>query len=485
MNKSIKSTILLAVTTLCIGYSANAQIKVVGDDYQDTLSGVKNTYAPDIDFNSLFPKVNPREYLGYLSERIPTNCNIIGDTVFLVKDKKLVLKYGNPSGFAVMSNGNEEQLIDVAPAGYYTVTGYVFGEENATALLANYFDEKAIKDYFFGIGYNYETKEVKKLKEAIIKNQISEKNLNEWIFFIKLTSVNDNGNKIDFYVPSTKVQSGFFNTENLMQVRFYQEFRNHFIGKKVARITDKKPYSRKDQRSPIFDFSSWFVFSGKNDVIKDALAEGDIVKLQDSIFTVVDVVVKEHERQNKIPRMYCILQGENTGKFALEISELRHDYYVPIDIGNSFFMDCFELPYATYCEYKKNKSRSTDGVIVCIDDLEGIKKVANDSVKIQKMNMQQRKNAEMKREQEFQRLMAQEKAAFKQKMIALYGTKYGELVGNNQVSIGMTKEMCRDAWGSPMNNYRTTTRFGQSEVWCYNYKTRVYFYDGKVVQIDD
>ena len=49
----------------------------------------------------------------------------------------------------------------------------------------------------------------------------------------------------------------------------------------------------------------------------------------------------------------------------------------------------------------------------------------------------------------------------------------------------MTKEMVKDSWGRPMNTYRTTTKFGQSEVWCYNYKTRVYFYNGKVVQIDD
>ena len=70
-------------------------------------------------------------------------------------------------------------------------------------------------------------------------------------------------------------------------------------------------------------------------------------------------------------------------------------------------------------------------------------------------------------------------------MIAKYGTEYGTLVGNHQIAINMTKEMCRDAWGNPMNKYRTTTSFGQSEVWCYNYKTRVYFYNGKVVQIDD
>ena len=74
---------------------------------------------------------------------------------------------------------------------------------------------------------------------------------------------------------------------------------------------------------------------------------------------------------------------------------------------------------------------------------------------------------------------------FRRKMIAKYGAEKGTLVGNRQVAIGMTEEMVRDAWRRPWNTYRTTTKYGKSEVWCYNYKTRVYFYNGKVVQIDD
>lgn len=53
------------------------------------------------------------------------------------------------------------------------------------------------------------------------------------------------------------------------------------------------------------------------------------------------------------------------------------------------------------------------------------------------------------------------------------------------MAIGMTKEMCKDAWGTPINKYRTTTAGSVTEVWCYNYKTRIYFVNGKVQQIDD
>ena len=77
------------------------------------------------------------------------------------------------------------------------------------------------------------------------------------------------------------------------------------------------------------------------------------------------------------------------------------------------------------------------------------------------------------------------KIATKSAFITKYGAKFGEHVANKQAALDMTKEMVKDAWGRPMNTYRTTTKFGQSEVWCYNYKTRIYFYDGKVVMIDD
>ena len=89
------------------------------------------------------------------------------------------------------------------------------------------------------------------------------------------------------------------------------------------------------------------------------------------------------------------------------------------------------------------------------------------------------------RQQQEQQEKANREAAHKQQMLAKYGSQFGELVSNKQIALGMTKDMCRDAWGNPMNIYRTTTSFGQSEVWCYNYKTMIYFFEGKVVQIDD
>ena len=95
------------------------------------------------------------------------------------------------------------------------------------------------------------------------------------------------------------------------------------------------------------------------------------------------------------------------------------------------------------------------------------------------------KQREQQKQKAKKRQEIAEKQAAKASLVEKYGSQFGELVAKKQVAIGMSKEMCRDAWGRPMNTYRTTTRFGQSEVWCYNYKSRIYFYDGKVVMIDN
>ena len=70
-------------------------------------------------------------------------------------------------------------------------------------------------------------------------------------------------------------------------------------------------------------------------------------------------------------------------------------------------------------------------------------------------------------------------------LVAMYGEGYGNLIADRKVAIGMTEEMCRKAWGRPHDIYNTTTKWGVSSVWVYNYKTYLYFYNGELKQIDN
>ena len=70
-------------------------------------------------------------------------------------------------------------------------------------------------------------------------------------------------------------------------------------------------------------------------------------------------------------------------------------------------------------------------------------------------------------------------------LIEKYGDAFGNMIADRKVAIGMTEEMCRLSWGSPHDKYTTTTKWGVSSVWVYNYKTYLYFYNGELKQIDN
>ena len=233
-------------------------------------------------------------------------------------------------------------------------------------------------------------------------------------------------------------------------------------------------------------------------IIIDAIT-GENVKLRDSIYRVKDVVVKVKEYDGV--DLYCILEGDTTGTFGINIAKIQYNYNINGYEGNihrnnelednsdeitqiSFSKTYFDCPYLI-----QDKNNYT---IVCVDDLTKLFKDVADSLYTKKNNDMASKEAEerarIQREIEYKHKQAEQERkqiAYRQKIVNKYGQKFGTLINSHQIAIEMTKEMVKDAWGNPMNTYRTTTKYGQSEVWCYNYKTRVYFYDGKVVQIDD
>lgn len=89
------------------------------------------------------------------------------------------------------------------------------------------------------------------------------------------------------------------------------------------------------------------------------------------------------------------------------------------------------------------------------------------------------------KQQEMEKRMANEKQQRRADLIANYGEEFGNMIADNKIVLGMTKDMCYEAWGNPQDKYNTTTSLGNTSVWVYNYKTYLYFYDGVLKQIDN
>lgn len=58
--------------------------------------------------------------------------------------------------------------------------------------------------------------------------------------------------------------------------------------------------------------------------------------------------------------------------------------------------------------------------------------------------------------------------------ISKYGEERGTLIANGNVAIGMDKEMCREAWGKPLYEYRDQSVEHTLEIWNYG-SDKLYF----------
>ena len=376
-------------------------------------------------------------------------------------------------------NGNGNVVDGTMRAGYYEITGYILCRDNEENLrqthglysLAEYYDRGG--EPKTGIKL-FKNNTIRDLKEAILTDKLS--CINDYVEYVIFHSLDGSNNSDDyspteFYLCCNPILQRSYETtfSNIMPLRFYR-IANSFVGKVVV--------VRKNR-------GGWLSLG---DIIKDPMSD-NLIKIEDKEFVVKDIVM-----DNFLKEYFAILEGEKTGSFAFRLSllfgikdlavlnrnwESDAEYPGAYDIGTFQAYYYGDVPcFFNYCDQKYDRYNENSLILVRKSDKEKLEKRA-------KTERQQIEKEKKLKEQRIKQENERKEAAFKQQMIAKHGAKYGELVAGRRVAIDMTKEMCRDAWGKPMNTYRTTTKYGQSEVWCYNYKTRVYFYNGKVVQIDD
>lgn len=69
--------------------------------------------------------------------------------------------------------------------------------------------------------------------------------------------------------------------------------------------------------------------------------------------------------------------------------------------------------------------------------------------------------------------------------IRKYGKELGSLILQKKVKIGMTSEMCVEAWGKPNDINRTTGSWGTHEQWVYDNDCYLYFENGILTTIQN
>lgn len=93
---------------------------------------------------------------------------------------------------------------------------------------------------------------------------------------------------------------------------------------------------------------------------------------------------------------------------------------------------------------------------------------------------EEQKTLRLNEEQAFIRTLDLLRQARLKDLTLKYGAEMASVIAEGIVKIGMTQEMCMDAWGIPNETYTTTTAAGSAQVWMYNYKTRLYFVNNRL-----
>ncbi len=73
----------------------------------------------------------------------------------------------------------------------------------------------------------------------------------------------------------------------------------------------------------------------------------------------------------------------------------------------------------------------------------------------------------------------------KNDLIKKYGQYNAKLILAGTVRIGMSKAMCKEAWGEPIRINTTTNKYGRSEQWVYGSDSYLYFENGKLTAIQN
>ena len=179
--RTMKKTIIYATLVLFYTNVVNAQIKVVSDDYTESLSATKNYYEKDLIFDSLFSQINIKEE--FKEVRVWTedwsrkyynlyNFSLLGDTFYLPTNTDIPTDYNNSNSysFAIKHEGDSFSQLLTVPAGYYVVSGYVFC--NGGALRKKYTgkSEKLPSCHSCYLTISDETR-IKKVKECFLVNE--------------------------------------------------------------------------------------------------------------------------------------------------------------------------------------------------------------------------------------------------------------------------------------------------------------------------
>lgn len=234
--------------------------------------------------------------------------------------------------------------------------------------------------------------------------------------------------------------------DQFVAAKYYDRIRNALVGKNVCFLRNLP----EESSNKITD-----AYSGEHIPIEYSYLDANISQSRKQLYLCKNIVV--HGKQ---PTLCAIIEkGEirflaSIERHLLSIDEENFRYKHGVKLRDKHFL----LPESAF-------------------DAEEERLIRDEQAKIQ-ANEDARKAA-----------IAEEKAAEakrKAELVRRFGAEAGAKIAQGRVALGMSKEMCREAWGSPTYRQQAKTLTGTSEIWYYTFlydDRRLVFANDKLVEI--
>lgn len=477
----------LFVTCICLAQFilSIAQIKMASNADKRELSVCQKATEP------LSVEASFSSYDGTFIYQYSTN-NIVGDTLYT---------NGCQLDNCIKIDNEAKTIVNCSslPKGYYQITGMFITQDNGSNELAEEIFGYVNKGYSISlkIGSNVISDKAQ-LCNAISRNGQwlgGSMNHNELKIILERNRLenkvlNFNGLKTVYRLENTETPTIYYNTipawieDRFIPVSYFNFITQELKGKDVMMT-----YSGNKNEG-----TGFYRNAGAHRELIDVLT-GQTILQKDTLFRCVDIVADAKDDGSGM-KVCCVLEGKNTGKIALNVVRLieskdedRYDdpnllnYYKSANGGWTIWQEAYNQKK----EGMLIRGRHFDVAhpsggnkiigyayrrIIKVDDL---KRIFDDTKKHLANAVDRQKQVAAKYNAwETYRLY---------NLSQKYGEKYGSLILDHKIAVGMSPEMCKEAWGYPIKILTGKNEMGNYTEWIYNYNRYVCFVNNKVVEI--
>lgn len=462
---------LFWLTGLCLMHviDISAQIKVADDAYKESLSASKYVTEP-ISIENCF-----NVYDGSIIENYYMK-NLVGDTLYTNGAKMDCIVVDHTAKSIAKKSFSENPI----PRGYYRITGIFIGNDSGCKEVAEELYPLVDDGYSINIGCGYSQeghdgldkclKRLNGMSLSEINTIIQEKQMRgdlpcdigmNMIFYHRLESLDSSK------VYYTKIDESY--KRLFLPVKFYNLLERELKGNDVY-MTYKR-------------WGGGYVWPSERK-LEDALT-GTTIFQKDSLFRCIDIVVNDKLQP------CCVLEGANTGKFAIMVNK-----FVETD-NREDCVSYYSTPTNKMTIWQPSPYEGSKGKLIRDRHFSASRYINTEEWQIIKVDDLNKIYAETKRylaltaaqqKQEADRYMAEKNAREtkrKQELCSRYGNEFGTLIASKKVALGMTPEMCKQAWGTPTMISNMIDATGKYTIWKYNLRTIIFFHNGVVVRIQN